>query len=211
MNSAVKNWLLRSRPFLVFPPMQAFLLLWILPGHDLHWLTLPLVPAAGLFAWSFIEWILHRAAHLSVKNSAVSRFQQQAHMRHHRHPHDVERSVVKLRGSVPLAAFLFALSCVGFAHTGAAVLFHSGLVLGYLSYETVHLASHANWRFPGLNYLTDYHRRHHFGSWGTTFGVTSPLWDWVFGTLPEKRYHNSEQSRSFGLASDGGQGDVRCG
>ena len=130
--------------------------------------------------------------HLSVRNAAVTRFQEYAHLRHHYYPHDVEHSVIKLRGSVPLTAVLLAFSCSVFADIGAALLFHSGLVLGYLSYELIHLATHARWRFPGLNYLTAYHRRHHFGNWGTTFGVTSPLWDWVFGTLPSKKYRLAE-------------------
>lgn len=192
MKISMKNWLLRARPFLVYPPAQAVLLLWVFPGHVVHWLTVLLLIAAGLFAWSLIEWVFHRAMHLSVKHAAVARFQQHAHMRHHHHPHDVEHSVVKLRGSLPFAAFLLALSCLVFVDIGAAVLFHSGVVAGYLSYELIHLSTHAKWRFPGLNYLTDYHRRHHFGSWGTTFGVTSPLWDWVFGTLPSKKYPLAE-------------------
>jgi len=39
---------------------------------------------------------------------------------------------------------------------------------------------------PAGRYLGRYHQRHHDDDWTRTFGVTSPLWDWVFGTLPRR-------------------------
>ncbi|MCK6457046.1 MAG: sterol desaturase family protein, partial [Phycisphaerae bacterium] len=78
-------------------------------------------------------------------------------------------------------------------HTAAALVLsialaaHAGLLLGYVAYEFVHLSSHAGRRWGPLRALDRYHMRHHFENANRTFGVTTPLWDWVFGTLPRQR------------------------
>ena len=65
--------------------------------------------------------------------------------------------------------------------------FSAGLLTGYVWYEFVHLAEHGAWRLPMLRRLTRHHAWHHFKDWERAFGVTTPLWDWVFGTLPQSR------------------------
>ena len=35
-----------------------------------------------------------------------------------------------------------------------------------------------------LHFLKVYHLQHHYGAKGVRFGVSSPLWDRVFGTYP---------------------------
>jgi sterol desaturase/sphingolipid hydroxylase (fatty acid hydroxylase superfamily) len=181
----IESRLLRARPFLVHPPLTAGLVLWAVPRYDASWLSAGLLAGTGVFAWTLIEWLFHRAMHLPVRHPALARFQDGAHLRHHRHPDDVEHSVVNLRGSLPLAGLLFGLSWLVAGSLPAAVLFYSGLASGYLAYEFVHLATHAEWRVLGLHRLADYHRRHHVGNWSRSFGVTSPLWDRVFGTRPD--------------------------
>jgi dihydroceramide fatty acyl 2-hydroxylase len=58
------------------------------------------------------------------------------------------------------------------------------LILGYLLYELVHLsAHHGAARAPILRWLRSHHLRHHFDDAGANFGISSPLWDVVFGTL----------------------------
>ena len=37
-------------------------------------------------------------------------------------------------------------------------------------------------RSPPLHFLKVYHLQHHYGAKGVRFGVSSPLWDRVFGT-----------------------------
>jgi dihydroceramide fatty acyl 2-hydroxylase len=39
-------------------------------------------------------------------------------------------------------------------------------------------------RHPVLHFLKVYHLQHHYGAEGKRFGVSSPLWDKVFGTFP---------------------------
>lgn len=204
MRIPAKDWFLRARPFLVFPPLQAALLLWALPAGSMGSpASAAFLIVAGLFAWSLVEWVFHRGMHLGTNNGAITRFQEYAHMRHHHEPHDVERSIVKLAGSVPMAIVFLSLAVLLLPGFAAAALFHTGMVLGYLAYEMVHLATHARWRFPILDYLTAYHRRHHFGNPKSAYGVTSPLWDWVFGTLPSAGVRPPGVGSSFEEAAVG--------
>lgn len=178
--------LLRARPFVVFVPWLTFVVTWIaLSGRVSAGQSLLLV-AGGIAVWSLLEWVVHWAMHVPVRTSAIARFQDRAHIRHHREPHDVEHSVMMLRGSIPLALATLGVSLVLFRDPTAALLFHSGLILGYLTYEFVHLAHHAGWHVPGTRRLMHHHGRHHYGGWRRAYGVTTPLWDWVFGTLPER-------------------------
>ncbi len=73
------------------------------------------------------------------------------------------------------------MSTVG--SVSAPALF-AGFVAGYLVYDTTHYAVHhyrARTRFG--RYLKKHHFRHHYLNPGKDFGVSSPIWDLVFGTL----------------------------
>ena len=65
--------------------------------------------------------------------------------------------------------------------------FCGGFIIGYLIYDYIHYSTH---HFPmrsGLaKYLKHYHLKHHYSGEGGRYGVSSPLWDWVFGTDPSR-------------------------
>ena len=58
-----------------------------------------------------------------------------------------------------------------------------GFTVGYLTYDLTHYATH---HFPmrsGIGrYLKRYHMMHHYKTPDQRFGVSSPLWDIVYGT-----------------------------
>ena len=58
-------------------------------------------------------------------------------------------------------------------------------ILGYLVYDYIHYATHHfPMRHPALHFLKRFHLQHHYGAEGLRYGVSSPLWDRVFGTYP---------------------------
>lgn len=187
MTEALHKWVLTARPFLVYGPLLVVLLTVVAERGRLGVVPGLCVVATALLAWTLVEWTVHRAMHWQTRSQVVSRFQQQAHLRHHHAPHDLPHAVLRLSGSLPLAGVFFAVALLGFGDLDRALLFQAGLLVGYLGYESVHLLSHGHCRLPGLWGLCRYHLRHHFETPSRTYGVTSPLWDWLFGTLPTRK------------------------
>ncbi|VAI26618.1 unnamed protein product [Triticum turgidum subsp. durum] len=63
-----------------------------------------------------------------------------------------------------------------------------GGLLGYVIYDCTHYyLHHAQPSFDPAKYLKKYHLNHHFRIQNKGFGITSTLWDHVFGTLPSTK------------------------
>ena len=65
--------------------------------------------------------------------------------------------------------------------------------MGFLIFELTHVFIHAaerdNKSLPWMRPLIDFHLTHHLDS-TSTYGFTSPFWDWLFGGLPAKHRYN---------------------
>ena len=145
-----------------------------------------LAVVVGLLAWSGAEYVIHRwFMHDAVGPAFVSR----GHLDHHRHPTRrplasplsfVGVVVASLGAVAPLGATLAVR--VG-AAWWAGALAGVSTVAAYAVYERVHFRSHFQ---PSTTRYTRWQQRrhlaHHASAGTTNFGVTSPLWDWVFGT-----------------------------
>jgi len=67
-----------------------------------------------------------------------------------------------------------------------ALSFFPGFLFGYIVYGSMHFAIHT---FPPPRYLKALWRNHHLHHYKVPekgFGVSSVLWDVVFGTVPRK-------------------------
>ncbi|MBM4456895.1 MAG: fatty acid hydroxylase [Chloroflexi bacterium] len=152
-----------------------------------------IAPAAfilGLFVWTLAEYTLHRFVfHYEPKTPAQERVFFLFHGVHHAQPQLKTRLVMPPVVSLPLAVIFYGLIylVVGLLLGAPAwtPLIFCGFVVGYLLYDMTHYATH---HFPMrsgyLKFLKRYHMRHHYRTPNARFGVSSPLWDYVFRTAP---------------------------
>jgi sterol desaturase/sphingolipid hydroxylase (fatty acid hydroxylase superfamily) len=140
--------------------------------------------AVGTLAWTLVEYMIHRwAFHIEPTTDLGKRVHFLVHGIHHDYPRDSTRLVMPLLVSIPLAMAFYALF--------AAMLgpFHNalfgGFIFGYVAYDSIHYATH---HFPMTSrigrFLKEYHMKHHYVDDHTGFGVSTPLWDIVFRTVP---------------------------
>lgn len=173
-------------PVIIWLLRRAFL---ALPGSR-FWTHIPPGILFGLFLWTFAEYMLHRFIfHFHPRSDRMKRLVFLFHGIHHAQPQCKTRLVMPLSVSIPMAFVFYGLfnGIVGGLLKGPAWVdpLFAGFMSGYLIYDLIHYATH---HFPmrqsGLKFLKRHHMQHHYKSPGQRFGVSSPLWDVVFGTLP---------------------------
>lgn len=74
--------------------------------------------------------------------------------------------------------------------------FFPGFILGYLMYGTMHYAIHAwNPPFKWMKPLWRNHHLHHYKDEGKGFGVSTTLWDHVFGTMFDLKKEKEDKEK----------------
>lgn len=139
----------------------------------------------GLLVWTLTEYLLHRFVfHYEPKTSFGKRLHFLAHGVHHDFPNDSLRLVMPPIISLPLAALFYGLFYVLLGVTFFPPFFAAFLV-GYLCYDMIHYATHhASMKATPLGlWLKQHHMRHHYQMDTLYYGVSTPLWDYVFGTM----------------------------
>jgi len=147
-----------------------------------------LISAGGFAFWTLTEYWLHRLIfHWEPDNAFGRRMHFIIHGIHHDHPNDKLRLVMPPSVSIPLAALFFLGFWALFGSPAAFPLF-GGFIFGYLAYDYTHYYVHHFVPKSNLGkQLREQHMRHHFQDHRFGYGVSSPLWDAVFRTLPRKR------------------------
>ncbi len=153
------------------------------------WFFVPLAFAVGLFIWTLAEYLLHRFLfHFAPHNPTQERISFLFHGVHHAQPKDKTRLVMPPVVSIPLALVFLGIFNLVFSillpfNSSVGALF-SGFISGYIIYDMMHYATH---HFPmrvGIwKWLKRHHMQHHYKDPGSKFGVSSPLWDYVFSTI----------------------------
>jgi dihydroceramide fatty acyl 2-hydroxylase len=174
-------------PALIYGP--AIVALVVLGAREgLGGLEIVLLVLAGLLLWTLSEYWLHRKVfHWDPGHPIGHRLHFIIHGVHHDHPNDRMRLVMPPGASIPLAALFFGLFWLIFGLPTALPLF-AGFLIGYLMYDYTHYYLHHVVPKSKLGKrLREQHMRHHFQDHRYGFGVSSPLWDAVFRTLPRTR------------------------
>lgn len=145
--------------------------------------TVALVFLGGIFFWTFFEYIMHRFVfHWVSEKPTIKKISYIMHGNHHHYPRDRERLFMPpvpnlIIGAVLLSTFYLIIGKYAF-------MFFPGVAFGYLMYGTMHYAIHAwNPPFKWMKGLWRNHHLHHYKDEGKGFGVSSTLWDYVFGTM----------------------------
>jgi sterol desaturase/sphingolipid hydroxylase (fatty acid hydroxylase superfamily) len=196
-------------PHVIYVPVVIYMVYWS-RWSGLQASRIALLFTLGVLLWTLVEYIVHRSLFhatpeledelqrivggLEPGEPALPKLrtlrQKQyflAHGVHHDFPNDSKRLVMPPSVSLPLAVlFYVALRWVLGPADGPAAL--AGLVSGYLVYDTIHYAMHHfSLRGRVLLELKKHHFRHHYADATRDYGVSSPLWDLVLGTLGERR------------------------
>jgi sterol desaturase/sphingolipid hydroxylase (fatty acid hydroxylase superfamily) len=174
-------------PLLLWAPVSAYFLWRGMTENDLPLDGLLLCAAAGIFIWTITEYALHRFAfHFPAKSKLGKWLVFLFHGNHHHDPKDKTRLVMPPSGSIPIMLVLYYLFSLTVPQVWLAP-FTAFFIVGYLIYDYIHYATH---HFPMKNpvakYLKLYHLKHHFSGETGRYGVSSPLWDMVFGTTGGK-------------------------
>lgn len=143
---------------------------------------------AGVLLWTLLEYVLHRYVFHSAAGTTFETKLKAflVHGYHHEFPNDKWRLVAPPLMSWSLGAAVGAIYYVLFGVDHAWPLF-SGTAVGYLAYDWIHYYTHHFRPRGGVGaYLRRYHLEHHFKDATTHYGITSPLWDFVFGTHTNK-------------------------
>jgi dihydroceramide fatty acyl 2-hydroxylase len=170
-------------PVVIYVPAIALLI-----GFALVTGGVSLLGGLGLFAggyafWTLCEYWIHRIIfHFEPEDGFGARLHWIIHGVHHDHPNDPLRLVMPPSVSVPLAVLFYLL--FGFLlPAGDAQLFTSGFLAGYLAYDMTHFYVHHRRPKTAVGKrLREWHMRHHFQDETKGFGVSMPLWDYVFRT-----------------------------
>lgn len=136
----------------------------------------------GLLTWTLFEYIMHRYVfHMKPTNEFKRKIQYAFHGVHHEYPKDKTRLAMPPLMSFVIAVALFSIF---YALMNTNVFgFLPGFLLGYASYLFVHYIVHAY--PPPNNFFKELwinHAVHHYKNDKIVYGVSSPLWDYVFGT-----------------------------
>ena len=175
-------------PALIYGPLIVALI--VLGAREgLAALETVLLVAAGFLLWTLTEYWLHRKVfHWDPDHPIGHRLHFIIHGVHHDHPNDRMRLVMPPGASIPLAALFFGLFWLIFGLPTALPLF-AGFLVGYLMYDYMHYYLHHFVPRSQLGKrLREQHMRHHFQDHRYGYGVSSPLWDIVFRTLPRTRH-----------------------
>jgi sterol desaturase/sphingolipid hydroxylase (fatty acid hydroxylase superfamily) len=138
----------------------------------------------GALGWTLIEYLLHRGLlHYHAQVGAIQNIIAKLHLGHHREPFDEAKITVPVSASLPIAFALLGLFRLLAGSWEAAAVLLTGTIVGYLYYEVVHFRIHRGLRRGCLlGWQRTNHLFHHYKDSDRCFGVTTPLWDWVFGT-----------------------------
>jgi 4-hydroxysphinganine ceramide fatty acyl 2-hydroxylase len=175
-----------SIPITMFIVVGCFALYYGITTTPTSFWVAALLVVGGFFAFTLVEYLMHRYLyHMLPTNKVKDKIQYTIHGVHHDYPKDKDRLALP-----PFVTGLYAVILYyvfTFIMGNYALYFLPGFLVGYALYLGVHYMVHA-YQPPKnfLKFLWVNHAIHHYKDPDVAFGVSLPLWDYVFGTAPKR-------------------------
>lgn len=167
-----------------------------------------LAAAAGVASWTLLEYLIHRWM------GHDRRFRRTPfgveHIRHHIEGDYFAPTWKKLIVAAVVGAAVIG-PALALAGTAAGTAYVGAFLAFYGVYEWLHRRDHTH---PGIGpygrWARRHHFHHHFVDGRTNFGVTSPVWDRVFGTYREPTLIRVPPKLVMAWLLDPATGDIRA-
>lgn len=176
-----------SVPLIVFSAISSYLIYEAIADKGLSVFTTFLLFVIGWLLYSLIEYLMHRFLfHMDESTPTREKLVYTFHGVHHEHPRDKDRLAMPIPVSVTLSAILFLV--IRFVIGDYVYAFLPGILMGYAAYLWVHYMVHA-FQPPKkgvLKFWWIHHGIHHYKQPERAFGVSSPVWDIIFRTMPDR-------------------------
>jgi sterol desaturase/sphingolipid hydroxylase (fatty acid hydroxylase superfamily) len=135
--------------------------------------------ATGMALWTLGEYVMHRVVMHQMKGRGLA---SREHLRHHAEYDSVLESWwFAWAGILAVGAVLGVNAAQALGAVGWCL--GAGWVGGYAFYDWIHYRAHRRpIAHPYERWVRRHHFHHHFGHPMANHGVTTPVWDLVFGT-----------------------------
>ena len=169
-------------PLIIYLPFVAYLLFAAFFQNQLSIFAVAVLFAIGMLMWTLFEYLMHsHVFNYEPKSAWGKQLHFIVHGVHHDYPNDASRLVMPPVVSIPIAVVMYFVFLCAFGRFAPAL--SAGFAFGYVCYDSIHYATHhISARRGPFAWLKQYHLRHHYKDDGAGYGVSSPLWDYVFGT-----------------------------
>ncbi|PEL11373.1 sterol desaturase family protein [Bacillus sp. AFS017336] len=166
-------------------------------GFHFSWLVV-LIFILGLVFFMFSEYATHRFFfHLKApKNKLFLKFMKRIHYDHHTYPDDLKLLFLPIWYSIPNLGTLCIIYFLITRDLIQTFAFGSGLIFMLLMYEWKHYVAHRPIKPKtklGRN-VKKLHILHHFKNENYWYGVSTPIFDGIFGTLKDEKEVNTSNT-----------------
>ncbi|PGM57082.1 sterol desaturase family protein [Bacillus sp. AFS053548] len=159
-------------------------------GFHFSWLTV-LIFIIGIMFFMFSEYVTHRFIfHIKApKNKLFLKFMKRIHYDHHTYPDDLKLLFLPIWYSIPNLGSLCIIYFLISRDLIQTIAFGSGLVLMLLVYEWKHYVAHRPIKpiTKVGRHIKKLHILHHFKNENFWYGVSTPIFDGIFGTLKDEK------------------------
>lgn len=184
---SIRPWFTHKR---MVPKWTGFALMgsitaWTLATNAAPAASLGLLFVIGLAIFFPSEYLVHRGMFHFFADKKAGKVLSKQHVEHHKRPDDLDYLFNDPRISVSFGTLYFIVYYAITRDLGLSAALSLGNFTGLLYYEHVHFAAHRPgsrpWT-PWSRYMKKFHLWHHFKHERKWFGVTSPVFDYAFGS-----------------------------